>query len=159
MEASVLVKQYGWAAFTEVAQLLFHRGEELLPYSTNKPYWEHFGYELKQWHKRHAEPRRPGRHSRSADVRAPRAVSPQCPSTVPDAFSKLQAVASVRSFSVTLTSDGDYMVVVKVTLGDKRPYYRFGRVKQFRDAYPLLEHFVAKQYWTPDRQESREKRR
>lgn len=158
MEPSVLVKQYGWAAFTEVAQLLFHRGEELLPYSTNKSYWERFVYELKQWHKRHAEPRRPGRHSRGTDVRTPGAILTQCPTSLSNAFERLQAVASVRSFSVTLTPDGDYMVVVKVTLRDRKPYYRYGRVAEFRQAYELLEHFVTKQYWTPDKQETRAKR-
>lgn len=158
MESSNLLGRYGWAAFTEVAQLLFLRGEELLPYSTNKPYWEHFRYELQQWTKRHAEPRRPRRDSRSTDVRPPSTIPAQRATPIIDAFSRLQDVATVRSFSVTLTAVGDYMVIVKVTLADRRPYYRYGRVAEFRQAYQLLEHFVSKQYWTPDRQETRVKR-
>ncbi len=159
MVASTLVAQYGQAAFNEVAQEMFLEGKELVNYGRNLPYWESFIERIKRRAKQHAEPRRSGQPSRSPNVRAPSGISVQASTSELDAFRRLQSVGTVRSLSVSLTEAGDYVLIVKVTLGGKQPVYRYGRVQEFSDIPRVLNHFIDKGYWTPDKQEIRKKRR
>lgn len=85
-------------------------------------------------------------------VRAPAVVPAIYPAPSFSFIASLEAVGTVRGIHLATDSRGGYSLTVKLTLQNGGRVYRFGRLQRADQLEEVIAKWLAKGYWTPDRQ-------
>jgi hypothetical protein len=152
MKRYASLQRYHSVVISQAYQELMLQGIELEPFGSNLKFLQAAEQICRRITKTHHEPRRSGRDPGSPTVRTPVSVPRDGPTPAVSAFSRLQALGTIRGLFVAPNPAGGYKVTLKATIAGRGSVYRYGFVRQLDEVEDLLHHWLDKNHWTPDRQ-------
>ncbi len=133
-------------------QDVFLNGLELEPSGSSSRFIEAVKQRCRAIEATYHEPRRPRYDSGSTAIRTPQPISRIGATPATDAFSRLQALGSLRGFFVAALPDSTFKVTLKVTIAGRGNVYRYGIIRGLDEVEPLIHRWIDKGVWTQDRQ-------
>lgn len=146
------LSQYPKAAVKYAQTKLMASGWTPLLCSDFGEYWDAVEKYAKEYQSLTRPALRRSRTPAGTDARTP-AIRPQEPPEAPDdVFSQLASVGTLRGFHMATGAGGGFAVTLKVTLHSGAKVYRYGHIRELSEWRDLVQRWIDKGYWTPDKQ-------